>query len=295
MYHNRNIFEKNTNAKYANLVADSCVDISISQYGFEQTTKEKAVFTSKNSPLFSLHFVSKGELYLTFGKNQVRLGKNSFFLLMPKTDISFQPNPSNPGHHYWVSFQGSLSSEFMKMTGLTENTPYGTLDKKVAIKTFNALHRALFCKELGNNYTFSFYETFYFLANVVYLSLQSTPPHKENSHKPHGYVNSALNYINNHYTDPDLSIVKVSYELGLHERYLSRIFRKETSTTFVQFLTQKRIDAAIKLMADGVKSVSDIAYSVGFKDPFYFSSVFKKYHLISPSEHIKQLSQKNKT
>ena len=237
----------------------------------------------------------KGELYLTFGKNQITLGKNSFFLLMPQTDMTFRPNPRNPGQHYWVSFQGSLASEMIQMTGLTENKPYGTLDKRMTTKTFNAIYHALFCREMGNNHIFSFYETFYYLTNVVYLSVQQEKTPKENLHKSHGHINNALEYINKYYTNPDLSIVEVAQKLGLHEHYLSRIFKKETSTTFVQYLTQKRIDAAIKLMAEGMKSVSDIAYSVGFKEPFYFSSVFKKYHLVSPSEHIKNLAAKTKT
>ena len=65
----------------------------------------------------------------------------------------------------------------------------------------------------------------------------------------------------------------------------SSIFRKETGQTFVEYLTQIRMDKAKELLMCSAMKTSEIGYEVGYKDPHYFSYIFKKNQGCSPKEY----------
>lgn len=99
------------------------------------------------------------------------------------------------------------------------------------------------------------------------------------------YVLEALNYIGEHYGDHDISITPIARSLGVSESHLSHVFKKETSYTIVNYLTQYRIHTAMKLLKDCRYKVYEVAEMVGYRDVAYFGSTFKKLTGMSPSEY----------
>lgn len=102
------------------------------------------------------------------------------------------------------------------------------------------------------------------------------------------YVMEALRYISEHYNDPDISVSTIAGSLELSESHLSHIFKKETSYTVSNYLTNYRIHKAINLLRDCRAKVYEVAEKVGYRDVTYFSSIFKKSVGISPSDFQKQ-------
>lgn len=97
-------------------------------------------------------------------------------------------------------------------------------------------------------------------------------------------VEGAKEYIAEHFSDSDVSINKLCAHLHISPAYFSSIFKKETKMTFVNYLTQVRMDAAkVILKTTNLKSF-EVAEKVGYSEPNYFSYCFKKYFGISPSE-----------
>lgn len=99
------------------------------------------------------------------------------------------------------------------------------------------------------------------------------------------YVFEALNYIAEHYADSDISITGIAKSLGVSEGHLSHVFKKETSYTVVNYLTQYRIHMAMEMLRDCRRKVYEVAEAVGYKDVAYFGSTFKKLTGLSPSEY----------
>lgn len=93
-------------------------------------------------------------------------------------------------------------------------------------------------------------------------------------------------YVDENFTDHDLTLVNVAKKFYLNPSYLSRTFKKETGISFIKYLTNVRMDKAISLLADkeDVK-VFEIADTVGISDPNYFGTCFKKYTGVSISEY----------
>ena len=72
--------------------------------------------------------------------------------------------------------------------------------------------------------------------------------------------------------------------LHVSESTLSKRFKQETGMTFVEYLTRARLEHAKFLLSSTDLKVSEAAELVGYKDPRYFSSCFKKMFHISPSD-----------
>ena len=80
----------------------------------------------------------------------------------------------------------------------------------------------------------------------------------------------------------------VAYELKLDRTYFYKIFKKETGKSPSRFLTQLRIDKAKQLIDENM-AFKNVASSVGIKDVYYFSTMFKHIVGISPKEYKKKL------
>lgn len=95
----------------------------------------------------------------------------------------------------------------------------------------------------------------------------------------------ALEYIEENYMQETLSLNTVASEVNVSANYFSAIFSQAMEVTFIEYVTQKRMDKAKKLLHQTEKQSGDIALEVGYKDPHYFSFVFKKTQGCTPREY----------
>ena len=93
-------------------------------------------------------------------------------------------------------------------------------------------------------------------------------------------------YIESNYTDSKLNLTSVAQTFGFSSSYLSRRFKQETGKNFVEYLTECRMNAAMKLAQANVK-MFNASSQVGIPDPNYFGKCFKKYTGVSYSEYGK--------
>ncbi|WP_158584379.1 response regulator [Lachnotalea sp. AF33-28] len=84
--------------------------------------------------------------------------------------------------------------------------------------------------------------------------------------------------------NPEFSLDDVAGLLFISPNYLRQLFKQETGMTFVEYLTRARLEHAKFLLSSTDLKVSEAAELVGYKDPRYFSSCFKKMFHISPSD-----------
>lgn len=95
----------------------------------------------------------------------------------------------------------------------------------------------------------------------------------------------ALSYIEENFSQETLSLNSVAGEVNVSPSYFSAIFSREKQVTFVEYVTGKRMDKAKKLLRQTQMHTGEIAQEVGYKDPHYFSFVFKKTQGCTPREY----------
>jgi two-component system, response regulator YesN len=85
----------------------------------------------------------------------------------------------------------------------------------------------------------------------------------------------------------DISLEKVSKEIGMSTFYLSKYFKKTEGINFKDYVIKARMEKAKFLLSFKSLNVQETAMRVGYPDPNYFSRAFKKYTGQSPSEFFK--------
>ena len=117
------------------------------------------------------------------------------------------------------------------------------------------------------------------------LAYRDSQPNHQHTH----LIRQAKEYMEQHYADTTLSLNDVAARANLSASHFSMVFSQETHQTFKEYLTQIRITRAKELLRMTTLRSADIAYRVGYNDPHYFSSVFKKYTGLSPIEFRSQV------
>lgn len=86
----------------------------------------------------------------------------------------------------------------------------------------------------------------------------------------------------------DLSLDSVGEILHISPAYLSAQFKKYQKMNFLDCLTELRINAAKKLLADPLRSTAEVASMVGYDDSSYFARAFKKRTGMTPTQYRRQ-------
>lgn len=106
------------------------------------------------------------------------------------------------------------------------------------------------------------------------------------------FVQKAVEYIQENYSDQNLSVESLCAYLGVSAAYFSTVFKKETGKTFIKYLTDYRMEQAVKLLVAGNEKTYIIAERVGYSDPNYFSYAFKKQFGMPPSRYKADKTEK---
>ena len=94
-------------------------------------------------------------------------------------------------------------------------------------------------------------------------------------------------YIDAHYTDPDMCANMVAQEFQISTPYISKIFKTVEAGGFINYINRKRIEKAKQLLRLGDEKIADIAEQAGFTNTTSFIRLFKKVEGIPPSTYRK--------
>ncbi len=108
---------------------------------------------------------------------------------------------------------------------------------------------------------------------------------KSSQKKYSGLIDKAKEYILNNYAMSDLTLNKVASKVNISPNYFSSLFNQETGMTFIEYLTDIRMDKAKEYLRCSSKKITEIGYLVGYLDSHYFSYIFKKTQNFTPSEY----------
>ena len=98
-------------------------------------------------------------------------------------------------------------------------------------------------------------------------------------------LREAVRYIDEHFDSEDISLNRVAEEASISPNHFSSIFSQEMGITFIEYLIQKRMERAKQLLRTTQLRSSEIAYQVGYRDPHYFSSTFRKTQGMTATEY----------
>lgn len=111
---------------------------------------------------------------------------------------------------------------------------------------------------------------------------------KGNHRSPGEIAEICIQYILAHISDCDLGVNDVAASVFLNPIYLNRIFKKEKGCSITQWIIKERMELASTLLLTTDRPAVEIANQTGYNNYPYFSTVFKKYFGMTPSQYVKE-------
>ena len=126
------------------------------------------------------------------------------------------------------------------------------------------------------------------LMELIKLALHASPQTRETCDNglASGFLLAITQYLNAHYTQPELSPAQVAAHFGITPRYVHRLF-EQTGTTFTEHLYMLRLRHAHQLLTNKLhrhRSITDIAYDCGFLSLTHFGRRYREMYGQSPGE-----------
>ena len=112
-----------------------------------------------------------------------------------------------------------------------------------------------------------------------------------NKDSPHtSTIQRAKKYVDSNYMDSTLTLQRVSSAVHMSPSYFSIIFKQTVGKSFITYLSDLRMERAAYLLRHTSQKVYEIGYAVGYDNPTYFSTLFKKNFGMGPVEYRQQFS-----
>lgn len=227
-------------------------------------------------PFYYVYLITEGSATLRLLDRDFPVSAGDVFFTYPGTQ--FEIIADGELRYAYMSFVGSSVRSQYEVLGIKQTEPVYHGLESLTDFWFSAISRvneknAAMISESVLLYTLS----------VVVSNIESGEKQRTNDSTRFDMI---LNYVNENYRDPTLTLGKVADIFSYTEKYVSSLFKRHMETGFNRYINSRRINYALGLIDKGASSVRNIALECGFSDALYFSKVFKKKTGVTPTEMI---------
>ncbi len=254
--------------------------LSVYSTGFEKCTANHSWGPALRDH-YLIHYISAGQGVFTCDQQNRLLRQGDLFLIVPGKSVSYRADPLIPWEYSWVGFNGTDARRLITLAGFSEqkpvlhtNDPAQTSRRMRRIADVSGSTAAADAEMAG--------ELILFLAHLI----RQNGAHTEDTlHQ--SYVSNALRFIQYKYAY-DIGVNDIARYVGISRSQLYRAFLQDFGISPHVYLQRYRINEAWSLLRTAPVSVAEVAGSVGFNDPLYFSRVFKSVKGCTPSQYQRQ-------
>lgn len=231
---------------------------------------------------YLVHYIISGRgTYRCMGQEYELVAGSSFFIF-PGELAGYGSDEHDPWRYRWVGFKGSAIDTMLSQMNISQHRPVVHTGRAKRLQVlFHRIQMTLHAADPGCDIAAGGYMRLALAEyareqNMVYPELRKPVSDAERQ------VEQAVRWLTLQYSQP-VSIDSMAQSLGYHRTYLSKIFKQQMGMSPMNFLLQIRMERAKLLLYDNL-TIEQIASSVGYSDPLYFSKQFKKWYGHSPSE-----------
>ncbi len=248
-------------------------DVQVINYVYE--TDESVYSEWKYCTYCKIFYVTSGKGIFHTNYSDYEIEKGDIFIEFPAQHYSIE-NVDELKFAY-ISFIGTSAIDVMDNLGISPlNCVYKQVKKveKIWIDNLNVDESIIDIASEG--------VLFITLTEIGKLNAVKKPKATSEINLAH----QIKKYVDDHFTDIDFNLDKISKDLSYNPKYISRVFSKNIKSTISEYCNSLRIKYAYSLIKRRVSSIKDIAFACGFQDALYFSKVYKKIMGEVPSQTI---------
>ncbi len=256
------------------------ISLSVYNVGFQRCEAEYSWGPGiRDHYLF--HYVKEGKGVLKTQDGVFEISAGSLFLIRPSELVTYTADKRTPWEYYWVGFNGTEAHRLINLT------PFSSQERVLKIEGDNLPNLLMQIYDSRGNSSACETKMLGFLYQFLGILMEKSkkkPPQKIHTKL---YIEQATKFISYNFSS-DITIEDVAKAAKISPSHLYRIFSSEFNMSPTQFLMRYRINEACSLLKTENLSIAEVAASVGFSDPFYFSRVFKKVKGVSPRGYLKK-------
>lgn len=240
---------------------------------------------SERIPNHMLIYCTNGNCIITIAKDKVHLEQDQFCIIPEGFKFEVRIGKVDPTIFYTCQFNGAKSKILEREFGVVR-------DLAPAINN-NVANRKMIFDELFKNLSKGFsnanmlYVNFTFshlLATFIFASRNSDDIMIEED----PLIQKTKRYLEFN-VDKKLTLKEIAEEVGISPTYLSTIFKKKTNYSPISYFSHLKILKACEYLDQTKHKIKQIAFMLGYSDPYYFSKDFQKRMGISPKNYRKRL------
>lgn len=233
---------------------------------------------------YQLKFVVRGSGRVVWQNRSFEVRAGDIFFLDLTQKHQYHTNPDDPWELLWVRFDGFQAKAYFDMLGSMDYPIFRTSDPERMKQLFADLYELFRNRPAGLEISASYLITT-ILTEMAMSKIDGVASRLSDARS--GYPNeiqTAVSFIESHYSYP-LKIEDIANHVHLSPYYFSRLFRKTTGSTVMEYIMKHRMQQAKRLLADPSHEIGAIAELVGFCNPSYFAKLFARYVGVSPSRY----------
>jgi len=255
----------------------------------ESQTKAEHKLGPKVYDYYLVHYIISGKGTFSCHEQDYELGAGDSFFIEPEQLVSYRSDPEDPWHYCWIAFSGPEAAPLVASTGMNRLQPVvrAIRNRRMSV-LFRHIQQALHTKQSNAQLKACGYLQL-LLGEYCGLLTHAAADDVVADVESDRIVQQAIHYLSTQYAEP-ITIELMAESIGYNRAYLSRLFKRHTKVTPVAFLQKLRVDKARLLLRERLElTVEQIAASVGFHDPLYFSKQFRRWYGVSPTEYRNQM------
>ncbi|HEX9061971.1 MAG TPA: AraC family transcriptional regulator [Clostridia bacterium] len=258
----------------------SNIDLSLYNFGKEKSNPRHFWIPGQNN-YHILCFVLSGKGTFFYENKTYGFSKGTGFLISPRKFSYYISDDENPCTFCWMGFTGLNATLYLSKAYISDKNPvFYFRDSDMIEKVFDTM---INCNLITIGKDLKYLSSVYFiLSQIIEDSVRESNTYlKENIYD--AYIKQAVDYIKRNYSC-DITIDSVAKQVCISRKYLSKIFKEALNISPKEFLIKYRMSKACELLVNSSRTISEIAYDVGYNDFRSFTKAFKKSMGVSPRE-----------
>ncbi|WP_182201445.1 helix-turn-helix domain-containing protein [Paraliobacillus salinarum] len=239
-------------------------------------------------PFTEIFYIIRGSGSITTHKNTFEVSKGSVFIVNPNVAHMESSSTKDPLECIVIGMEG------LNLTNLSDDGKSFSIHKLSNQQTDVKFYfQTIYQEAQGQSDHYESMCHYLLGALIMLLKRQLTleiEAEKQTSLSKE--IAQAKQYIDQYFKE-DISLNKLSQLTHLNKFYLSHAFKDALGQTPIDYVNHRRIEEAKVLLLTTDYMISQIATIVGYSSQTYFSEVFKKYELQSPTKYRKKQAIKN--
>lgn len=234
-----------------------------------------------------LIYCTDGEGWAQVGGQKIIIERGQYLILPQNIKHIYGASADKPWSIFWMHFKGNLATTLTNLLKKDINSFSGIVPyDEQRINQFNSIYNTLETGYSDDNLYFVSMLTQHYIASFCY-------PHLFTPQKSSGddEIDLTIRYMRDH-IDENITVASMARNIYRSPSHFSVLFKKKTGYSPLEYFNHIKMQRACQLLEFTNLHVKELAYSIGFNDPFYFSRIFTKTMGMSPMQYRKKKQYK---